>query len=896
MATSKFIKTKSNYVIKDKHQSTSKGDIFERDFMTISGSDGMSPDEEQSYRSSNFKFTVRSGINGTYKHSNNEWIDANEEGIYCENPDTISKDTRIILNPDYQSITDFAYYGSAVDMVKSALVDIALRFPAELYFSEEKSTIEGKENYFVISNDFGIDIYSDDVDDTVENPLRYLSKSYHLYEPWWRTGKGQECECMIRIYPCTGGSECAPCGGNGLIANVEIELGPSPENEQDYSILAYVEVYRYDGQIYYLYNNPNLNGVHLRPKEPIIESFYDSLDDFEKVLLNRDSKPKYTAVFDTPYETDEGYFTYKKKYSWPCKYGWNPDLLGAGYETYVNDLIDLAQFQDEYNSNNIWRSMTHEAIKNLDWTFTKINGDDTQEFETIDVSKVEPILKIYGRQYDDLKRKIDVIAKSGNVTLDRKNNVPDYFLDDELNLSGWETTSMVLEPGKTTLSALYPGISGSYDSYEVNSEFLRRLKVFSPYIFSLKGTRRGIETLLSVFGFKRDDDYEINEEIVVAHGEGGSNSYPKFTEIADINKCKYNYVANEGDELCGLPVISVNNDYVIPWYDKNKKYDGDLYFQQSGGWGAHKPDYSMISDGDEVLYDDTVRSIRVVNTVNDLIQLARYSVRSGDICYVKDITMGVNEAFSTQEAQDASNYFLLVDDEYINSYGEVITDDGSRTSGWTIVTREQVEDVTTGIGFKIAYLESIVDVIDGNNPHSGDGKYDMGNKYIENMLFPFLSTPDDDFVKFDNYEDFIERKNRCRYIGLNVVDNLKCWHFSKSYNNTPWKNEENNMDNHLVDRYDDFEDEYVLDTDYTRENLFNNEVFGNNYQVPASYSLINTKKLSITFRYDEWLEDGVSVNYKNEFIDFVKNKVLFYLKQIIPATTVFEYSIISKNE
>ena len=882
MAASKFIKSRSNYVLRNQHQVTKHGTVFERDFMTISGSDGMSPDEEQFYRSSNFKFAVRSGLNENRKQYNDDWITADTS---CVKNDTISKDSQIILNPDYESISDFAYYGSSVNLVKSAIVDIAMRFPAELYFTNEKSNIPGFEDYYIVSNDYGIDIYTKQVDEDVENKLRYMSLSYGDY--WsYKTGTIPD-ECICDIYITRLDNNC-----NGVIAYSDITLAIINNT----IIRPRITVYKDDSGVYYLYNNKDAGGYtieggvagyHLQPKKNIVDAFYDSLDDFEKVLLNKDSVPKYTATFNTPYETENGFFTYKRKYTWPSTYGWNPDLSGLGYETYVNELIELAEFYDEYNTNNLWRSMTHEAIKNLDWTFTKVNGDEIDDMETIDSSKVEPMLKIWGRQYDDLKRYIDNMPKSLNVTLDKKNNVPDYFLDDVLSLSGWETKSLILDDDIKT-SILYSGsLSNGYDSIDASNEFLRRLKVFSPYLLSLKGTREGLITMLGLFGFEEGMDYEVDEKILIVEPSGSYSceencfndkyKYPCFADVSRENKKKYNYVASDDvDGLYGLPLTKVSvehkndsgetvcvHEYVIPWYDKDKKYDGELYFQSKGGWGKHD-----CVDSGLCRYDDTVVNIKTVESVGDLYELGRYVVKSGDVCYVKDIV--------SQYSEDSghTNYFYLIDDEYAN-----VPDD---PNGWVNVTQEELNDTTTGVGFKIAYLKSIVNNNKGNNPHTGEGEYDNGNEYIQNMLSPFKMASDTD--------NLINKTAETSFAFSGVIndDNFRVWRFS----------------------LDDYA--YVSDKEYsmdepvsTRTCFFSPESDYDEYDEPASYSIINLKNISIDFKYriprgilgmEEGEEKSKKINeYIGQYVDFVKNKVLFYLKQMIPATTIFEYNFVEQE-
>ena len=49
-----YVKSVSNYVIQEKHQTTNKGDIFERDITTISGRNFYNKNLRPVYNSGNF--------------------------------------------------------------------------------------------------------------------------------------------------------------------------------------------------------------------------------------------------------------------------------------------------------------------------------------------------------------------------------------------------------------------------------------------------------------------------------------------------------------------------------------------------------------------------------------------------------------------------------------------------------------------------------------------------------------------------------------------------------------------------------------------------------------------------------------------------------------------------
>ena len=55
--------------------------------------------------------------------------------------------------------------------------------------------------------------------------------------------------------------------------------------------------------------------------------------------------------------------------------------------------------------------MAHESVKNLDWTFARFSNDENITNEDLDFSRMQMILRIYGRQLDEIKRYIDGIIE-----------------------------------------------------------------------------------------------------------------------------------------------------------------------------------------------------------------------------------------------------------------------------------------------------------------------------------------------------------------------------------------------------------------------------------------------------------------------------------------------------
>ena len=68
-----YIKSHSNYVIKEKHQLTNDGTIFERDMATVGGLNKFASGQVPIYQSSNFIITINNELTQTKDYSNDEW-------------------------------------------------------------------------------------------------------------------------------------------------------------------------------------------------------------------------------------------------------------------------------------------------------------------------------------------------------------------------------------------------------------------------------------------------------------------------------------------------------------------------------------------------------------------------------------------------------------------------------------------------------------------------------------------------------------------------------------------------------------------------------------------------------------------------------------------------------
>ena len=609
---SDFIKSYSNYILKKQHQLVNDGKIYERDWVTIRGTDKFTAGQIPIYAESNFKITVRGGLFGRKKHNFGDWIENCEKTSDEWTMDTLSScnydvddDGRVELNQKSDNLIDFAYYGSCTELIRASVEDIIRKFPAELYFGNRKQEYVKTNNTFaylngwIVENPFGIDLYSESInEDDVENVLRYFCASYMDY--------------VVIV--------------NGVKKNITSFKTVKAENVNlsclvDGQILKYITIGYEGGSIsltlnycngkrVLIYDNSGYYDIHIRPNDEEIEYFFTKqLDGVEKLLLNRNSNPVYKNIFQTPIETDKGITFVRRPYTWPIVNGWNLDIEGFPYVSYIQSLTKLSNLLDEYYSDNLYRSMTHEAIKNFDWSYTREYQDGDEYDYVVGGTKIVNLIRLYGRGLDDIKRYIDGITFTNIVTYNDYNNVPDDFLPTKLSTDGWVITDVSNGNNNIITDPLYPTELYGYSFEDASKAFLKNLFINSKYILRAKGTKRSIEMIMALFGINHDW-YDLKEYVHV-----------------------------------GTPS---SKDYRLP--NDDNADESNVYFQSKGGWGKH-------NNNGRIEYRETINYTNVVENVSELTTLPYQSVDAGDIYYVSDAT------------GYASNYFKLNSKDGLRTIG-----------------------------------------------------------------------------------------------------------------------------------------------------------------------------------------------------------------------------------
>lgn len=185
--------------------------------------------------------------------------------------------------------------------------------------------------------------------------------------------------------------------------------------------------------------------IEIRPKKDVIEAYFASLDGLEGIMLNRKMNPNYS--FDmTVCETDnmDNVILKKLTLSWPKEYdGYCIKIDGVEFESFTDQILTSAENYDLHYSDNIWRSMTHEAIKNYDWSYERNSEDVDLVDNAIGSNVVCDILRLIGMEFDELKNYIEGITNSNKLTYDGFLNMPDSEVVTALENGGFDTVSTI---------------------------------------------------------------------------------------------------------------------------------------------------------------------------------------------------------------------------------------------------------------------------------------------------------------------------------------------------------------------------------------------------------------------------------------------------------------------
>ena len=769
---SQYTKHNSNYIrIKEHKTLNDSSKIFERDWVTLGSQQHFGPNKIPYYNDGNFIFTTSTLPSYQRKRKNGVNVATwNYDDIKKQLNGDLNNNNSITFYSD--DIRSYCYYGSCVELIRTSIERILLTYPGYIITKKDNlffgsfyeilnpfklmidalsiSSIKETSDNKILSNN--INSYKINDENIVkynvihrelherivekrdsENKKYYETQHQMFSEKEYETVKS---EGWYRVEYCNL-NRWTPDNGNAV---VEVEINNS-----------FIKCYILEGNKIFFTENKELK---ILPKKEILDKFFKNLNSFERKLLNKDSKPYYTTTFKTILGDSEEYNIVNRYYTFPSFDGLL-DISSLSYESYITELIDMAQRFDETFSNNLWRKMVHESLYRFDDLNREYNLEGNGEELAEGGERLHKVFNIIGRVFDDIKIKVDNVKKTNKITYDNDKNLNQNFLTKKLDLMGWDVNSIIpvyenknkekvsaknLTIGKDILSNVDWFSSKSKENYtfeNCNKEFLRNLILSSKYIQKTKGTVDSIYMILSLFGYGINDItvkesfYEVKPKKYSLIEDGEEESFGD--RITEFNRRKEVYHKYD-DNISGIPVgefyIDEKNDkgeinqtsYLIPFYDKNKTYDGNIYFQSKGGWLCN----NLIGDN-SFNYVETWSYLKEVKNIDELLRLETPFVSVGDIYYVSD----VNDYTSYSESDTLySKFFVLVNDKrsYEFSSWKSIDLTGEKHTG---------DNIMLNYVKKANYLNNLITKNDNNNPHTGYGFYDKGETFFDYMRTPF---------------------------------------------------------------------------------------------------------------------------------------------------------------
>jgi hypothetical protein len=273
------------------------------------------------------------------------------------------------------------------------------------------------------------------------------------------------------------------------------------------------------------------------------EIFTDTFDEVEKFLLNQNSAPLYTAKFSYPDYDSNGKLTlYNTSVTWPINKFWNLDITSSLFNRYLDDLQLIAEKLDEYKTNLISRFLITGSFK---------------EFDTTD-QKVEKVLQIYGRSFDEVKKFIDSLAYINSVNYQVGDDIPSQLLSNlaqtlgiNPNISPITNENFLNSVFSTNTEQIYEGQKKTLTPTELNYQYYRNLILNAAYMYKTKGTRQSLEYIMRFIGAP-DALLEFNEIVYVADAKINVNKFnEQYAQISGGTK----FVTNA--ELDGTNVFKI---------------------------------------------------------------------------------------------------------------------------------------------------------------------------------------------------------------------------------------------------------------------------------------------------------------------------------------------------
>ena len=391
---------------------------------------------------------------------------------------TYFKTNNAVLNLDNTDLDTFVKFGSAYEFLKISVQNIIVSFPGSLYVD---SRIDGGGN--VTFYDFKYDsIYNVS---EFKIPSQYTVNNFGLVYDYGNSNKPDNNQ-LKNINLSYG--EYVVWSTQTPDSNGHVILGFTGDTvSRPYLMVRCV------GNPFPFITGGTIGevSIHLKPNTRVFEDFRNRLVEYERYMVSsRDDTTGFNFVLKDPTLLDDGTIDYvDNKILWDTGDGYNIDINTPKYQTFLDIVLTIGSKFDQIKTDLISRFLTPASLRTYDLT---------------DEKKTTKLLRIYGSEYDQLKRFIDSLLYINRTTYDKKKNLPDQIIGNLARTFGWNYSQLVNE------EELVDSVLGFVDSErdlntdltpaEIDIELWRRILINTNYFWKTKGTRDAIKSMFLLVG------------------------------------------------------------------------------------------------------------------------------------------------------------------------------------------------------------------------------------------------------------------------------------------------------------------------------------------------------------------------------------------------------------
>ena len=448
-----------------------------------------------------------------------------------------NKTTNATLNLDKSDLNTFIRFGSAYEFLRVSIQNIIITYPASLFMTSQisrnpnityryyaydvvtdTSSFEIPLNCLV--NKFTLITDDGNVSAPNNNELRNLNLSYENYIVW--TSEAPE-NNSSQIIGFTGSSS------SRKYLTIKVKGNP-------FSMV--------------LSGTSAPIDFHIKPNNYIFEEYRLILNQYERYILSqRDGVNGFNFTIKDPTLLEDGNIIYSDtSLLWTTADGYNIDIDTPNYQRFLDVLLTIGAKYDTIKTDLIARFLTPASLKTYDLT---------------EEGKMTKLLRIYGREFDQMREFIDSLTYINKVTYDKVNNIPDQLVRNLSRTFGWDYFSLVNETELVqsffTINDEERNLEADFLPAEIDIELWRRIIMNTNYFWKSKGTREAIKSMFLLIGIP-EPFINITEYVYTVDGRINPNTVPLVQADFPSNSLPY--------DTSGYPIAPLETN--------------DFYFQVSG--------------------------------------------------------------------------------------------------------------------------------------------------------------------------------------------------------------------------------------------------------------------------------------------------------------------------